>query len=78
MPATTEVARYQVETYISGRAYKERRFADRAAAEAYQRELFAMRHYYVPIIDLETADRAYWGTRLDQPLPSDAAKAVSQ
>lgn len=76
--ARTEATRYQVEAYISGQPYKERRFADRADALAYQSELFGLRHYYVPIIDLETADRAYWGTRLDQPLPCEAAKAVSQ
>lgn len=60
--------RYQVETYISGVPYKVKRFDTYDEAKAYQSDLFKIGHYYVPVIDRETADRKEWGTRLDLPL----------
>lgn len=62
---TGEEGRYQVETYMSGVPYKIARFDSALDAQAYQRELHAQGHYYVMIIDRDTADRTQWGTRLD-------------
>lgn len=59
---------FQVEAYMSGRPYKERRFESRDEAEAYRAELHAQRHYFVDLFDIETADRKQYGTRIDWPL----------
>ena len=59
---------FQVETYISGKPYKERRFDNIIDAEAYRKELHQVGHYFVDLFDLDTADRKYYGTRIDWPL----------
>jgi hypothetical protein len=59
---------FQVETYLSGVPYKEKRFRGEAEAESYRSELHAAGHYFVDLFDLETASRAQYGTRLDYPL----------
>lgn len=59
---------FQVETYISGKPYKERRFENRDEAESYRSELHAMRHFFVDLFDLDAADRKKYGTRIDWPL----------
>lgn len=59
---------FQVETYLSGVPYKERRFDVLSDALAYQSELFLLGHYCVNLIDLETADPAIYGGRIKYPL----------
>lgn len=59
---------FQVEAFISGTPYKERRFETRVEAEAYKAELHAQGHYCVALFDLETADRKVHGTRINWPL----------
>lgn len=59
---------FQVETYMSGKPYMEKRFDDRALAESYRQELLGRGYYFADLFDLETADRRQYGTRIDYPL----------
>lgn len=59
---------YQVEAYMSGGPCHEQRFTERTDAEAYRTELHDRGFYFVDLFDVETADRAYYGTRINWSL----------